>query len=93
MREGAKVISLRQLLLARNHSEIHYLPADPLTRTSIWPPPRLAAFLPGNQITVLYREKAPPPKALWAFFFLCSFNKGSDIVKPRCAGGRERNAE
>lgn len=92
MREGAKVISLRQLLLARNHSEIHYLPADPLTCTSIWPPPRLAAFLPGNQITVLYREKGPP-KALWAFFFLCSFNTGSDIVKLRCAGERERNAE
>lgn len=74
MREGAKVISLRQLLLARNHSEIHYLPADPLTRTSIWPPPRLAAFLPGNQITVLYREKGP--QGIMGIFFFAPSTRG-----------------
>lgn len=38
MGEGAKLISLRQLPLAENHWEIHYLLADPLTRTSIWTP-------------------------------------------------------
>lgn len=56
---STKLILLRQLLLAQNHSEIHYLPADPLTCTSIWPPPKLATFLRGGWESdyVLYREK------------------------------------
>lgn len=77
---STKLILLRQLLLARNHSEIHYLPADPLTCTSIWPPPKLATFLQGgggveNQITFYTGRRA------WGIMGVSVLQHGSDTVE------------
>lgn len=94
---STKLILLRQLLLARNHSEIHYLPADPLTCTSIWPPPKLATFLQGGGgLRIRLRSiQGEGPEALWVFR---SCNTGltqlsSSVSERAFKRGMKRNAE